>query len=219
MSEKRKREDATEGLKKKKVIGPTVQNKPVIYAAPVAYKSNPKPSPGPAPPPTTTIAPAPISTASAIPMFTDPAVYAAVAAASIPKPPRIVPPVKVDDSKKVVPRYHRKAANQAWEDPTLSDWQEDDYRIFCGDLGNEVHDEMLRNAFSKYQTLLRARVVRDKRTGKSKGFGFVSFADAHDFVNALREMNGKYVGNRPVKLKKSNWKDRNDEDKMSNKVK
>ncbi|KAJ3113586.1 RNA-binding protein 42, partial [Phlyctochytrium bullatum] len=33
--------------------------------------------------------------------------------------------------------------------------------------------------------------------------------DPNDFVRALREMNGKYVGNRPVKLRKSNWADRN----------
>jgi RNA recognition motif-containing protein len=51
-------------------------------------------------------------------------------------------------------------------------------------------------------------VVRDKRTGKTRGYGFVSFAQPKDFLNALKEMNGKYVGNRPVKIMKSNWKDR-----------
>lgn len=123
MSEKRKREDVPGGGKNKKATGPTVQNKPVIYAAPVAYKNvAPKPAPAPitvAPPPQmvvqqTTVAPT-------IPVFTDPAVYAAVAAASIPK--RVAPPLTIDNSKKVV-RYHRKAANQTWEDPTLSDWPE-----------------------------------------------------------------------------------------------
>lgn len=69
----------------------------------------------------------------------------------------------------------------------------DDYRIFCGDLGNEVHDEMLKNAFSRYASLQRVRVVRDKKSGKSKGFGFVSFSDPHDFINALREMNGTFL--------------------------
>jgi RNA recognition motif-containing protein len=34
-------------------------------------------------------------------------------------------------------------------------------------------------------------VVRDKRTMKSKGFGFISFKDPDDFVRAWREMNGK----------------------------
>jgi RNA recognition motif-containing protein len=53
-----------------------------------------------------------------------------------------------------------------------------------------------------------ARVVRDRRTGKTRGYGFVSFLNPQDFLKALKEMNGKYVGNRPVKLTKSSWKDR-----------
>ena len=53
-----------------------------------------------------------------------------------------------------------------------------------------------------------AKVVQDKRTGRPKGFGFVSFAQPRDFLNALKEMNGQYIGNRPVKVTKSNWKDR-----------
>ena len=85
----------------------------------------------------------------------------------------------------------------------------DDFRLFCGDLGNEVNDEMLARAFSKYPSFQKAKIVRDKRSGKTKGFGFVSFKDSQDFMKAMREMNGKYVGNRPIKLKKSTWKDRN----------
>ncbi|KAI9004244.1 rrm-containing protein, partial [Gaertneriomyces semiglobifer] len=65
------------------------------------------------------------------------------------------------------------------------------FRLFCGDLGNEVTDELLHKTFSKYPSLLRARVVRDKKTMKSKGYGFVSFKDATDFVKAMKEMNGR----------------------------
>jgi RNA recognition motif-containing protein len=57
-------------------------------------------------------------------------------------------------------------------------------------LGNEVTDEALARAFSKYTTLQKARVVRDKRSGKTKGFGFVSFKGSEDFIKAMREMNG-----------------------------
>ncbi|XP_035291946.1 RNA-binding protein 42 [Anguilla anguilla] len=103
----------------------------------------------------------------------------------------------------------RTAAGTSWEDASLLEWESDDFRIFCGDLGNEVNDDILARAFSRYPSFLKAKVVRDKRTGKTKGYGFVSFKDPNDYVRAMREMNGKYVGSRPIKLRKSMWKDRN----------
>ena len=63
--------------------------------------------------------------------------------------------------------------------------------MFCGDLGNEVTDEILARAFSKFPSFIKAKVVRDKRTNKTRGYGFVSFRDPNDFVKAMREMNGK----------------------------
>lgn len=78
-----------------------------------------------------------------------------------------------------------------------------DYRLFVGNLGNEVHDEVLVKAFMKYPSFQKAKVIKDKKSGKSKGYGFVSFMEAEDFAKALREMNGKYIGNRPCKITKS----------------
>ncbi|OVA02383.1 RNA recognition motif domain [Macleaya cordata] len=114
---------------------------------------------------------------------------------------------KAETKKRAIPR---KAAGQTWEDPTLAEWPENDYRLFCGDLGNEVNDEVLSKAFSRFPSFNMARVVRDKRTGKTRGFGFVSFGNPLDLAAALKEMNGKYVGNRPIKLRKSSWKERTD---------
>ncbi|KAL6603293.1 hypothetical protein ACP70R_043654 [Stipagrostis hirtigluma subsp. patula] len=116
-------------------------------------------------------------------------------------------PSDASAGKKPVPR---RAAGQSWEDPTLTDWPENDYRLFCGDLGNEVNDDVLSKAFSRFPSFNMARVVRDKRTGKTKGYGFVSFSNPTDLAAAIKEMNGKYVGNRPIKLRKSNWKERTD---------
>ncbi|CDP20223.1 unnamed protein product [Coffea canephora] len=52
----------------------------------------------------------------------------------------------------------RKAAGQAWEDPTLADWPENDSGLFCGDLGNEVNDDVLSKAFSRFPSFNMARV-------------------------------------------------------------
>jgi len=116
---------------------------------------------------------------------------------------------KKDKKPKKDRRLLRQAGGETWEDPTLGDWDPDDFRIFVGDIGNEVSDEHLTRAFGKYPSFQKAKVVRDKRTNKSRGFGFVSFKDPQDFIRAMRELNGKYIGNRPMKLRKSNWKDRN----------
>ncbi|KAK3909226.1 RNA-binding protein 42 [Frankliniella fusca] len=116
-------------------------------------------------------------------------------------------PSKKKKNKKIV----RQAGGQSWEDPSLLEWEEDDFRLFCGDLGNDVTDEILIRTFSKYPSFLKAKVVRDKRTNKTKGFGFVSFKDPQDFTRAMKEMNGRYVGSRPIKLRKSSWKNRSAE--------
>ncbi|KAL3641799.1 hypothetical protein CASFOL_012614 [Castilleja foliolosa] len=139
---------------------------------------------------------------------------------------------KAETKKKAIPR---KAAGQAWEDPTLAEWPENDFRLFCGDLGNEVNDDVLSKAFARFPHFNMARVlnddvlskafarfphfnmtrvVRDKRTGKTKGYGFVSFSNPADLGAALKEMNGKYVGNRPIKLRKSTWTERTDKEAL-----
>lgn len=102
----------------------------------------------------------------------------------------------------------RVAGGSTWEDQSLADWADDDFRIFCGDLGNDVNDEVLTRTFNKYPSFQKARVIRDKRTGKSKGFGFLSFKEPHDFIRAMKEMDGRYVGSRPIKLRKSTWRQR-----------
>jgi len=118
--------------------------------------------------------------------------------------------------KKVI----RMAGGQIWEDTSLLNWDNNDFRLFAGDLGNDVTDEVLTRTFSRYASFQMAKVVRDKRSNKTKGYGFVSFKDPADFTKAIKEMDGKYVGSRPIKLRKSNWKDRNiDVVKHKNKIK
>lgn len=105
-------------------------------------------------------------------------------------------------------KFMRAAGGSIWEDQSLAEWDPDDYRAFVGDLGNDVTDEMLTSTFEKYPSFIKAKVVRDKRTTKSKGYGFVSFKDPLDYARAIREWDGKYLGCRPIKLRKSAWKDR-----------
>ncbi|XP_075225913.1 uncharacterized protein LOC142327033 isoform X2 [Lycorma delicatula] len=101
-------------------------------------------------------------------------------------------------------KFIRTSGGISWEDPSLSEWEDDDFRLFCGDLGNDVTDEVLTRAFSKYSSFLKAKVVRDKRTNKTKGFGFVSFKDPQDFIRATKEMNG--IAHTQVFMRSLCWK-------------
>lgn len=58
-------------------------------------------------------------------------------------------------------------------------------------------------AFARYTSVQKARVIREKRTQKSKGYGFVSFSDGDDYFKAGREMQGKYIGSHPVLLRRA----------------
>jgi hypothetical protein len=72
-----------------------------------------------------------------------------------------------------------------------------------GNLAGEVTDDSLKKAFARYPSLQKARVIRDKRTEKSKGYGFVSFSDGDDYFKAAREMQGKYIGSHPILLRRA----------------
>jgi hypothetical protein len=105
-------------------------------------------------------------------------------------------------------KFLRYAAGEIWEDPTLAEWPENDFRIFVGNIANDVSDNLLYTTFaSKYSSTVKAKVIRDKRTGRAR-YGFVSLMDPQEFVRALKEMNGKYIGSHPVALRKSTWKER-----------
>ena len=97
----------------------------------------------------------------------------------------------------------RESGGQVWDDQTLLEWDPSHFRIFVGDLAGEVTDETLFKAFAKYPTLVKARVVRDKKTNRSKGYGFVSFSSPDDFLKSWKEMNGKYIGSHPIKISKA----------------
>ena len=105
-----------------------------------------------------------------------------------------------DDAK---PTVVRTGGGTQWTDSSLLEWDPSHFRIFVGNLAGEVTDESLLKAFSRWPSVQKARVVRDKRTTKSKGFGFVSFSDGDEFFQAAKEMQGKYIGSHPVKISRS----------------
>jgi len=64
------------------------------------------------------------------------------------------------------------------------------YKIYCGNLGWGVNSQGLREAFAEQPGILSAKVVYEKDSGRSRGFGFVSFTTAESAAAALDNMNG-----------------------------
>ncbi|RZB58994.1 Oligouridylate-binding protein 1B isoform B [Glycine soja] len=76
------------------------------------------------------------------------------------------------------------------------------YNIFVGDLSPEVTDATLFACFSVYPTCSDARVMWDQKTGRSRGFGFVSFRNQQDAQSAINDLTGKWLGSRQIRC---NW--------------
>ncbi|XP_030958997.1 33 kDa ribonucleoprotein, chloroplastic-like, partial [Quercus lobata] len=74
------------------------------------------------------------------------------------------------------------------------------HKIYSGNLGWGLTSQGLRDAFADQRGLLSAKVIYERDTGRSRGFGFVSFETAEDAESALSSMNGAEVEGRPLRL-------------------
>ncbi|XP_052165227.1 RNA-binding protein L-like isoform X1 [Oryza glaberrima] len=76
-----------------------------------------------------------------------------------------------------------------------------DYTIFVGDLAADVTDYILQETFRvHYPSVKGAKVVTDKMTMRSKGYGFVKFGDPSEQARAMTEMNGMVCSSRPMRI-------------------
>ena len=75
--------------------------------------------------------------------------------------------------------------------------------IYVGNLAYATTDEELNALFSEYGTVSAARVVKDRVTQRSKGFGFVEMPDAAQANAAIAAINGREVGGRALRVNES----------------
>ncbi|THG23370.1 hypothetical protein TEA_006462 [Camellia sinensis var. sinensis] len=76
-----------------------------------------------------------------------------------------------------------------------------EHSIFVGDLAPDVTDYLLQETFrTQYPSVRGAKVVTDPNTGRSKGYGFVKFADEMERNRAMSEMNGVYCSTRQMRI-------------------
>jgi len=73
-------------------------------------------------------------------------------------------------------------------------------KIFVGGLSWDTDDDGLRNAFIRFGDITEAKVITDRDTGRSRGFGFVTFTDPSSVQAAIKEMDGAPVDGRNVRV-------------------
>jgi len=72
-------------------------------------------------------------------------------------------------------------------------------KIYVGNLPWSADDEGMRQLFSRHGEVISARVITDRDTGRSRGFGFVEMAAA-DADAAIKALNGTNLDGRPLKV-------------------
>lgn len=73
-------------------------------------------------------------------------------------------------------------------------------KVYVGNLPFSVSDEDLRAMFSEFGEITEAVLIKDKFSGRSKGFGFVTFSSDESANSAISKMNGKEVQGRELKV-------------------
>lgn len=73
-------------------------------------------------------------------------------------------------------------------------------RLFVGNLSFQTTDESLRAAFEEYGVVSEAKIITDRETGRSRGFGFLTMGTDEEAQKAIEGMNGALVDGRALRV-------------------
>ncbi len=71
-------------------------------------------------------------------------------------------------------------------------------KLFVGSIAYSVNDDQLKDFFSTVGTVVSAKVISDRETGRSKGFGFVEMSTDDEAAEAIKQLNGKDLEGRAL---------------------
>jgi RNA recognition motif-containing protein len=72
--------------------------------------------------------------------------------------------------------------------------------IYVGNLSYDMSEDALREAFAEYGDVSSAKILSDRETGRSRGFGFVEMPNQSEGEAAIAQLNGKDVGGRALRV-------------------
>ncbi len=73
-------------------------------------------------------------------------------------------------------------------------------QLYVGNINYRLTEEGLKSMFAEFGEVTSAKIVTDRETGRSKGFGFVEMADAEAADRAIQSLNDKEVDGRRIKV-------------------
>ncbi len=76
-------------------------------------------------------------------------------------------------------------------------------KIFIGNLDDRIEDIHLREAFQDFGTVSSAKIIKDKLSGKSKGFGFIEMPNEEEAVKVIRNVNGATWEGKVITVRKA----------------
>ena len=81
-------------------------------------------------------------------------------------------------------------------------------KLFVGGLSWGTDDQSLHEAFSQHGTVQEARVITDRETGRSRGFGFVTMSSAEEANAATDALNGQQLDGRTIRVNEAQERSR-----------
>ena len=78
-----------------------------------------------------------------------------------------------------------------------------DTKLYIGNLPYETTEDDLRSLFSDAGTVTSIALIKDRDSGRSKGFAFVEMSSQSEAEQAIKNLDGKTVGNREIKVNKA----------------
>ncbi len=81
-------------------------------------------------------------------------------------------------------------------------------KLFVGGLAWATNDDSLSKAFEEYGTIEEAKVITERDSGRSRGFGFVTFGSEEDAKTAQKAMDGQEMDGRSLKVDFANDRQR-----------
>lgn len=73
-------------------------------------------------------------------------------------------------------------------------------QIYAGNLSYRMTEDSLRELFEQHGEVTSVKVIRDRETGRAKGFGFVEMSDKEEAENAIKKLDGAEVEGRNIKV-------------------